>query len=116
MLHDSPPHSVTLYTTTNTKDAGGGRSSAFTSAQAGVPCLINTASAGTQLRYAQQQIVVSHTIGILSSVLTTTPGPGWKVVADDTSGVFMVRGIRSGRVSALGGIPALTYLDCEQVL
>ena len=113
MLYDSPPHSVSLYSSSNAKGTGGGIVTTYTAAQSACPCLINTTAANTALVYAQQQIRVTDTVGILSSDLTSTPQPGWKVVADDTGQTFLVRGIRSGRESALGTIPALTYLDCE---
>ena len=116
MLYDSPPHRVSLYSSTNANDAAGGVVVTYTLEQSAVPCLINTASANTQLVFAQMQIRVMQTVGILSSELTTTPEPGWKAVADDRSTTLIVRGIRSGRESALGTIPALTYLDCEEFL
>lgn len=116
MLWENPPHRVSLYSSTAANDASGGAVETYTAVQSAVPCLINTASANTQLIFAQMQIRVTQTIGILSSELTTTPKPGWKAVADDTGTTLIVRGIRSGRESALGTIPALTYLDCEEFL
>lgn len=116
MLYDNPPHRVSLYSSVNANDAGGGAVTTYTLVQAACPCLINTASANTQLVFAQQQISVSLTVGILSSDLTSTPQNGWKVVADDTGLTLYVKGIRSGRESALGTIPALTYLDCSEYL
>jgi hypothetical protein len=116
MLYDDPPHAISLYSSTNAKDAGAGTKTTYHLEQAACPCLINTASANTRLLFAQMQIAVTHTIGILSSALTATPQNGWKVVADDTGASFKIEGIRSGRVSAMGTIPALTYLDVSQLL
>ncbi len=116
MLYDSPPHRVSLYSVATSNQTSGGASNTPVLVQAACPCLINTTSANTQLVYAQQQIQVSVTIGILSSDLTVTPKPGWKVIADDTGKTATIRGIRSGRVSALGTIPPLTYLDCSEWL
>lgn len=116
MLYDDCPHSVSLYSSENANDSSGGVVETFTLVQAACPCLINTTSANMQLVYAQNQIRVTDTIGILSSVLTATPKPGWKAIADDTGQTFIVKGIRSGRVSALGTIPPLTYLDVESWL
>lgn len=115
MLYDDPPHRVTLKSSANTKGAGGGNVISYTTQQSDVPCLINTIGASQALVYAQMQIRVTHTVGILSSELTTTPQPGWKI-EDETGKTYLFKGIRSGRVSALGTIPALTYLDCEQWL
>lgn len=116
MLYDDPPHRCALYSSTASNDAGGGTGVSYTLVQTSIPCLINTASSNTQLIFAQQGIKVTQTVGILSSVLTSTPQPGWKVVALDTNKDLIVRGIRSGRVSAMGTIPPLTYLDCEELL
>ncbi len=116
MLYDSPPHRMSLYSSSAANDAGGGVDITYTVAQANVACLINTASASTRLMYAQQDIVVTETVGVLSSYLTSIPQPGWKVIADDTGKSLLIHGIRSGRVSALGTIPPLTYLDCSEIL
>ena len=113
MLYDNPPHRVSLYSSAGANDAGGGVVTTYTLVQSACPCLINTTSANTAVVYAQMNIRVTNTVGILSSDLTTTPKPGWKVITDDASQTFLVKGIRSGRESALGTIPALTYLDCE---
>lgn len=111
--YDNPEHSVSLYSTTPAKDAGGGEVYTFALAQASVPCLINTASASTVELFAQQGVRVTHTVSILSSVLTATPLTSWKAIAADTGTTLMLRGIRSGR--AVGSVPAFTYLDCEEV-
>lgn len=116
MLYDDPPHLISLSRAPTTKDSAGGINIGYVSVQSGIPCLINTASASTVKMYEQQQISVSITIGILSEALTTTPEPGWKAVTDDTGKTAKIQGIRSGRVSALGTIPPLTYLDCSQFL
>lgn len=114
-LFDSPGHSIDLYSSTSANVGGGVKITYSTDpVQTAVPCSINTASANTQERYAQQQIVVTHTIGIASNLLGSKPQPGWKAVAGDTGETLMIRGIRSGR--AMGSIPAFTYLDVESVL
>jgi hypothetical protein len=112
MLYDNPPHRISLSSSVNANQ-GAGVVTTYTVVQSAVPCLINTASASTRNVFAQMNIVVTNTVGILSSDLTTTPKPGWKVVVDDTGQTFLIQGIRSGRESALGTIPALTYLDCS---
>lgn len=113
-LYDDPPHRITLSRAPTTKDSSGGINIAYTVAQSDVPCIINTASASTVEMYAQQQIAVSLTIGILSEVLTTTPQPGWKAVTDWNGKSAKILGIRSGL--EMGTIPELTYLDCSQFL
>ena len=112
MLYDDPPHRVSLYSSAPTNTNAGTATMNYALEQAACPCLINTASANTQVMYAQSQIAVTMTVGILSSALTTTPKNGWK----DTGLTLFVKGIRSGRVSALGTIPPLTYLDCSEFL
>jgi len=116
MLYDDCPHSVNLYSSAPANTAAGTATMNYTLIQSACPCLINTASASTQALYAQSQIVVTMTVGILSEQLTSTPQNGWKVVAADTGLTLVVKGIRSGRVSALGTIPPLTYLDCSEML
>lgn len=112
-LWDNPPHLVTSYTV-DVSRTGGGTTLSYTSAQSSIPCSINTASASEVALYAQQNIVVTHTVAFLSAALTTSVTRGMKLVAGDTSLAFYVKGIRSGR--AYGGVPAMTYCDCEQVL
>lgn len=117
-LYDAPTHRVTLYSTTAgitaaTRDTGGGTALTYTSAQAAVPCLINTISANEQLRYAQVQVIVTHTIAFLSSVLTVTLAQEWKIVDDDTGDTYRIKGLRKGRQQ--GGIPAFTYADVEEL-
>lgn len=114
MLYNETPHFVSLYSSTNTNDAGGGTKTAYHLEQAALGCQINTASAATQQIFAQMQIRVTITVSILSSRLTATPEPGWKVVADDTGRSFKIEGIRSGR--QMGTIPPFTYLDCSELL
>jgi hypothetical protein len=114
-LYDAPPpHSVTTYTVSVSRDAGGGTSLSYSSAQAAVPCSINTASASEREIFAQQGIVVTHTVGFLASVLTTALTRGMKLVTSDTSESYHVRGISKGR--AYGNIPAFVYAYCEQQL
>ena len=116
MLYDNPPHRISLYSVSNANAASGGATQTPALVQAACPCLINTTSSNTQLVYAQQGVKVAVTVGILSSDLTSTPQPGWKIIADDTGKTAEVMGIRSGRESALGTIPPLTYLDCTEWL
>lgn len=114
MLYDSPTHAVTSYTLATARDAGGGTTYTYSSAQAAIPCIINTASASTQELFAQQGIRVTHTVAFLASAVTTTLVRGMKLVADDTSVSLHVEGIRQGR--AYGNIPAMVYADCSQIL
>ena len=116
MLYDDPPHRVSLARAPTSRDSAGGTNIGYSVVQSDIPCLINTASASTVRMYEQQNIAVSITVGILSSELTTTPEPGWRAITDDTGKTAKILGIRSGRVSALGTIPPLTYLDCSQFL
>jgi hypothetical protein len=113
-LFDNPPHRVSLSRGPTSEDSAGGVNIDYTIAQADIPCIINTASASTVQMYAQEQMPVSMTIGIKSSVLATTPQPGWKATTDDTGRTAKIVGIRSGR--PMGTIPALTYLDVSQFL
>jgi hypothetical protein len=115
-LHDNPRHRASLYSVASGTDNGGGTTLAYTLAQSAIAVSINTASASTQELFAQQNIVVTHTIGVLTSKLTSTPQRGWKVVADDTSDAYHVEGIRRGRQSPNGSIPALTYLQVRQIM
>lgn len=111
-LYDSPEHSADLYTSTSSRDSAGGTNLTYTPAQSGVPCSVNLLSSREVERYAQQGIVASHCCAFLGDALTVTPVRGMKLVVGGLS--FHVRGIRAGL--GYGGIPRLTYLDCEQVL
>ena len=113
-LHHNPPHRVTSHTVVSSTDGGGGVTLTYTAAQSAIPCSINTASASERVLFAQQGMVVTHTIAILSSAITTPIVRGMKVVADDTGLSFHVNGISAGR--SYGNIPAFTYLHCEQQL
>ncbi len=113
-LHTNPPHAVTTYTVTSSTDSGGGVSLTYASAQSAVACSINTAGASERELFAQQGVVVTHTIGFLTATLTTALSRGMKFVADDTGLAFHVRGISHGR--SYGGVPAFTYAYCEQQL
>ena len=93
-LYDSPPHLTTLLSVASATDAGGGTSLSYTSAQASIPCSINTASASEVMMYGAQQIRVTHCVAYLSSVLTTVPSRGWKVTTDDRSETYRVHGIK----------------------
>ena len=113
-LHHNPPHRVHSYTVGSSRDTGGGTDLTYTLAQSSIPCSINTASATERELFGQQGIVVTHTIGILTSAITTAITRGMKVVATDTSKAFHVHGISAGR--KYGTIPAFTYLHCEEQL
>jgi hypothetical protein len=113
-LYDNPPHRVTTYTSDASRDAGGGTVVTWTAAQSGLPCSINTASASEREIFAQMGIVVTHTIGVLTSAITTPVVRGMKVVTGDRTESYHVRGISAGR--AYGNVPAFTYLFCEQQL
>lgn len=114
MLWDNPEHRVTSYTLTTARDSGGGTTNTFTSAQASIPCQINTASASEVELYAQQGIRVTHTVSFKSSTLTTALVRGMKLVTDDTSASLHIQGIRKGR--AFRSIPAFVYADCVEQL
>ena len=113
-LYDSPPHRVAIYSVASATDSGGGTTLSYTLKQSAVPCSINTMSASEREQFAQQQIVVTHTIAFKSSAITTSLVRGDKIVAADDGGSYHVRGIRSGR--AYGSVPAFTYADVEQQL
>lgn len=113
-LHDSPPHLVSTYTLTVARDGGGGTARTYTLAQSAVPASVNTASASEQERFSQMGIFVTHTVAFLASALTTALTRGMKLVADDTSATFHVRGISTGR--SYGSIPAFVYAYCEEQL
>ncbi len=108
-------HQATIYgPPTATPDGSGGTIIAWpTVRQADIPCSINTASASEVLRFAQMDIVVSHTVAILAELLTDGKGHrGDKIVADGD--VYHVKGIQNGR--AMDDIPAFVYFPCEQLL
>jgi len=111
-LHDNPPHSVTIQAPTSSRDGAGGTNLSYTTVQADVPCSIDTADPREVERFAAMQLVVTHTVGILSSVLSTPLARGSKLVSGSSS--FHVQGISTGR--AYGSIPAFTYAHCEEVL
>jgi hypothetical protein len=113
-LYDSPPHAVATHSVASSRDAGGGETLTYTLVQSAVPCSINTASASTVEMYAQNQILVSHTVAFLASVLTTALSRGMKLVAADTSAAFKIEGLRAGR--AYSRIPAFVYADCSEIL
>ena len=110
-LHDNPPHRVTTYTVASSRDTGGGTTLSYTAADSALPCSIDTAGASERETFGQQGIVVTHKIGILTSAITTAVVRGMKVVTDDRSESYHVRGVSAGR--SYGSIPAFTYLFCE---
>jgi len=111
-LYDSPPHLVSVYTSASGTDAGGGVQLTYTLSQSAVPCSINTASASEVERFAQMGQVVTHTVAFLSSQLTAGVARGAKLVTDDRSESYHVKGVSAGR--AYGTVPAFTYCYCEQ--
>jgi hypothetical protein len=111
-LYNNPHHTCTTYSVATTRDGGGGVTPTFTAVQSSVPCEINDASASTVELYSQQQIRVTHTVGILSSKLTTAITRGMKL-ADSGGRSFHIEGIRTGR--AAGSVPAFTYCDCSEL-
>jgi len=113
-LYSNPRHRMSLYSAASTTDSGGGSGISYTLVQSDIACSINTSSASEQELFSQHGITVSHSIGVLSSLLTSTPQRGWKVVADGAS--YHIEGIRSGRAAPNGSIPALTYLTVNQIL
>lgn len=113
-LYDAPPHTVSTYSVASSTDSGGGTTLAYTLAQSGVACSINTASSSEREQFAQQGIFVTHTVAFLASKLTTELTRGMKLVTSDRSETYHVRGISHGR--AYGTIPAFVYAFCEQQL
>jgi hypothetical protein len=113
-LHDNPPHRVAHYTSASGTDTGGGVTITYTLAQSAIPCSINTASSSEQERFAQQGMTVTHTVAFRSSVFTTVPVRGDKIITADRTESYHVRGISYGR--AYGNVPAFVYLYCEQQL
>jgi hypothetical protein len=111
-LYDNPPHRASHYTSASSTDTGGGVTLTYTLAQAAVPCSINTAGSSERELFAQQGIVVTHTIAILASAITTIPKRGDRFVTDDRNENYHVQGIRYGR--AYGRVPEFVYLSTEQ--
>jgi hypothetical protein len=113
MLPDDPPHRCTSYSVATARDTGGGTTITYTLAQADIPCSINTLSSATQREYGQDQVTVTHCVGVLAAYLTTPITRGMKLV-DDRGSTYRVEGIRLGR--AYGGISQLFYADCVEIL
>lgn len=113
-LYDNPPHRVTSSSVAHTKDTDGGDVAAFTTVQAGIPCIINTASGSEQALFAAQNLVVTHMIAVLSSALTTPLARGMKLTDGDTGANYHVEDLRAGR--EMGNIPAFTYAGVRQIL
>ena len=111
MLWDDPPHVCSVWSLTTTRDDGGGVTNTYALSQSNIPCLINTASASEVERFAQMNIVVTHTIGFLGTAVTLARG--YKITDSDGNS-YHVHGIRTGR--SFIAIPGLTYAECEQVL
>lgn len=106
------PHTCTTYSMVSGTDAGGGVSLTPAVVQSSVKCLVNTASASEQERFAQQNQVVTHTVSFLSSVLTTPLTRGMKLVTS-TGVTLHVRGISVGQ--AFRSIPSFVYAYCESL-
>ena len=114
-LFDNPPHLANTYTVNaGTRDAGGGTPLTYTIAQSSLPCSIQTASASEREMFAQQGIVVSHTVAYLTATASPAVTRGMKVVNQRTAKAYHVHGISSGE--EYGNIPPLSYLYCEEIL
>ncbi len=113
-MFDRLPMRATIQSLSTATDAGGGVQLAYSTAQVGVKCSINTASASTRELFAQMGMVVTHRVAFLASDLTVTVQRGWQIITDDRSETYTVRGISRGR--AYGPIPEFVYLDCESQL
>ncbi len=113
-LYDDPEHSCDILgpPVVTSGTAGGDVLTWPTTRAAAVPCSINTTGASPQDRFSQpEMVVITHVVGFGPDV--TVPQRGDKLLTPD--GVYLhVRGLRTGR--AAGGVPALTYADCQQVL
>lgn len=104
-------HTADLYTVTSSTDAGGGVTLAYTLAQSSIKCIANSVSASEQARFAAMQIIVTHRVSFLTSDFTTTPARGMKLVVNGNT--LHIKGINSNQ--AMGTIPALTEILCEQI-
>jgi head-tail adaptor len=60
--------SGTLQRQTSTKDASGGKTQAWATVTASVPCDIQPASGNLQFQYAQRHLVVTHQIFVASDI------------------------------------------------
>lgn len=112
-LYDDPPHTCTIYSSSNAADSAGGHATTYAVRQASVPCSIGPPEASTQLRFAQANIEIVATIGILTEKLTSAVQRGDKVVGSDSRS-YHLEGIAAGE--AYGNIPQFTYLHCSALL
>lgn len=112
-LHDNPPHTCSLFTSSASRDLGGGSALTYTAGQASIPCSINTVSASEREMFAQQGLEVSHVVAVLTSKLTTAVVRGMKLT-DEAGLSYHIEGVRTGR--SYSGIPAFTYIQVRQLL
>ena len=104
-------HRVSVYRQTNTQDAtSGGTVVAWTLRTADVPCLIRGMSGQEQLMFAQQNIVVTHTIYGLDE----TAQSGDKVVNDRTGKTFLLTSIQIQE--GVGNIDTFTFWLGREIL
>lgn len=117
MLYDEPPpHLISLYRTSSTEDAAGGRQLTRELVQADVPCSINQGGASTFSKFDQTQMVVGGRVAILSETLDVIPQRGWvgeavNVDTEETQTCIFTGGVSAGR--AYNGVPSFTYLSVE---
>jgi hypothetical protein len=104
-------HTVTIYgPPTQSTDSGGGVLITYpTIRQTSVPCLINSVSASEQERFAQQNIVVTHTIAMSYQGVQR----GDKAV-DAGDQAYHIQGINTQQ--GVGSIATFTYLYAQQIL
>lgn len=88
----------------------------FSLAQSAIPCSIDTMSSSEREMFAQQGMIVSHRVGIRSELLSTAVKRDDQFRPDDTGAIYTIRGISAGRAYAELGIPAFTYLMCDEQL
>lgn len=123
-LYDDPTHTVDIYLPiAPTTDSGGGvvLNWAALPSQTSVPCQINTygssgfSRSSRALRQKQNTITVWSRIGFKTEALQITLVQGMKLIATDTGRTFIVQALESPN-RAEGGIPALSYVTCEEIL
>jgi hypothetical protein len=124
-LFDSPPHVVDIYLPdAPATDSGGGVRLAWPDypSQTECPCSINTNGSSSGVRQGQLNITVGNRIAFLSSTLEVSLVRGTKMVAvgqGETGRTFIVTGICSPNRpygNSVTDIPALTYVDAEEIL
>lgn len=110
-LYDNPPHRADVYSSTTSTGAGAGSKPTFTLVQSACPCFASSLSAGEQLRFASQQIIVSHRVNFKASALTTLPQRGWKLVVNGSN--LHIEGVNANQPA--GTIPALVEVLAKEV-